>query len=66
MRTKSLSAKEPAERVLKDIRRATRRHYSAEDNIRIDYFQYRRYGVLARARNIYHRSGDFTNGPVRK
>lgn len=35
MRTKSLSAKEPAERVLKDIRRATRKHYSAEDKIRI-------------------------------
>jgi transposase len=35
MRTKSPSAKEPAERVLKDIRRATRKHYSAEDKIRI-------------------------------
>jgi len=29
------SAKAPAERVLKDIRRATRRHFSAEDKIRI-------------------------------
>ena len=35
MRTKSPSPKAPAERVLKDIRRATRRHYSAEDKIRI-------------------------------
>jgi transposase len=35
MRTKSPSTKEPAERVLKDIRRATRKHYSAEDKIRI-------------------------------
>ena len=35
MRTKSPSPKEPAERILKDIRRATRRHYSAEDKIRI-------------------------------
>jgi transposase len=35
MRTKTPSFKEPAERVLKDIRRATRRHYSAEDKIRI-------------------------------
>jgi transposase len=35
MRTKSPSPKEPAERVLKDIRRATRKHYSAEDKIRI-------------------------------
>jgi transposase len=35
MRTKSPSLKAPAERVLKDIRRATRKHYSAEDKIRI-------------------------------
>jgi len=35
MRPKPLSLKAPAERVLKDIRRATRRHFSAEDKIRI-------------------------------
>ena len=35
MRPKPLSSKAPAERVLKDIRRATRRHFSAEDKIRI-------------------------------
>lgn len=35
MRAKSLGVKAPAERVAKDIRRATRKHYSAEDNIRI-------------------------------
>ena len=35
MRAKPLSSKAPAEQVLKDIRRATRRHYSAEDKIRI-------------------------------
>src|SRR5580698_7731976 len=35
MRTKSPGPKAPAERVLKDIRRATRKHYSAEDKIRI-------------------------------
>ncbi len=35
MRTKSPTPKAPAERVLKDIRRATRKHYSAEDKIRI-------------------------------
>jgi putative transposase len=35
MRPKSSSAKKPAERVVKDIRRATRRHFSAEDKIRI-------------------------------
>ncbi len=31
----SSSAKKPAEQVMKGIRRATRRHFSAEDKIRI-------------------------------
>jgi hypothetical protein len=35
MRPKPLSAKKPAEQVVKDIRRATRRHFSAEDKIRL-------------------------------
>jgi transposase len=35
MRTKTTNAKRPAEQVVKDIRRATRRHFSAEDKIRI-------------------------------
>ena len=35
MSPKSTSAKRPAEQVVKDIRRATRRHFSAEDKIRI-------------------------------
>jgi transposase len=35
MRQKSGTGKLPAEAVIKDIRRATRRHYSAEDKIRI-------------------------------
>ncbi len=35
MRQKSIPAKEPAEQVVKDIRRATRRHFSSEDKIRI-------------------------------
>src|SRR3954452_16500926 len=35
MRAKSSSPKTPAEKVVKDIRRATRKHYSAEDKIRI-------------------------------
>jgi len=35
MRQKSVSIKEPAGRVVKDIRRAARRHFSAEDKIRI-------------------------------
>ena len=35
MNPRSSSAKKPAEQVMKDIRRATRRHCSAEDKIRI-------------------------------
>jgi hypothetical protein len=35
MRTKTPSPKAPAEWVLKGIRRATRKHYAAEDKIRI-------------------------------
>ena len=35
MRAKSSSHKAPAERVVKDIHRATRKQYSAEDKIRI-------------------------------
>ena len=35
MRPNSSSPKKPAEQVVKDIRRATRRHFSAEDKIRI-------------------------------
>ena len=35
MKQKSGLAKEPAEAVVKDIRRATRKHYSAEQKIRI-------------------------------
>jgi transposase len=35
MRQKSMSKKDPAEKVVRDIRRKTRRHYSAEEKIRI-------------------------------
>ena len=35
MNMKSTQPKAPAEQVVKDIRRATRRHYLAEDKIRI-------------------------------
>ena len=35
MRQKTRPSKEPAEQVVKDIRRATRKHYSAEEKIRI-------------------------------
>src|SRR3974377_1508116 len=35
MRQKSMPEKEPATQVVKNIRRATRRHFSAEEKIRI-------------------------------
>ena len=35
MRQKSVPVNEPATQVLKNVRRATRRHFSAEDKIRI-------------------------------
>ena len=35
MRQQTRSPKEPAEKVVQDIRRATRKHYSAEEKIRI-------------------------------
>jgi transposase len=35
MRQKPRSAQEPTEQVVKEIRRATRKHYSAEEKIRI-------------------------------
>ena len=35
MRQKSVPATEPAEQVVKNIRRATRRHFSAEEKIRV-------------------------------
>ena len=35
MKQKSMSKKDPAEKVVRDIRRKTRRHYSAEEKIRI-------------------------------
>src|ERR1039457_96712 len=35
MRQNLRPVKEPAEQIMKDIRRATRRHFSAEDKIRI-------------------------------
>ena len=66
MRQKSVPAKEPAEQVVKNIRRATRRHFSAEDKIRIVLVGlgedsiaelYRREGSV---QNLYYRwSRDF-------
>jgi transposase len=50
MRQKSGLAKKPAEQIVKDIRRATRRQFSAEEKIRIArsalYYGEARYGAL--------------------
>ena len=35
MRQKSMTTKDPAEKAVRDIRRKTRKHYSAEEKIRI-------------------------------
>src|SRR5215210_817388 len=67
MRQKSGPVRAPAEQVVKDIRRATRRHFSAEDKIRVvleglrgeDSISelYRREGIV---QNLYYRwSKDF-------
>lgn len=47
MKPKPSSAKKPAERLVKDIRRATRRHFSAEDKIRIVIDGLRGYDSIA-------------------
>src|ERR1700693_2135417 len=67
MRQKTGPAKEPAEQVVKDIRRATRKHYSAEDKIRIVLEGLRGEDSIAElcrregiAQNLYYRwSKDF-------
>ena len=50
MRQKSRLAKKPAEQIVKDIRRATLRQFSAEEKIRIArpalYYGEARYGAL--------------------
>src|SRR3954464_15531998 len=65
--TPKLPAKPSAERVVKDIRRATRRHYSAEEKIRIVLDGLRGEDSIAElcrregiAQNLYYRwSKDF-------
>ena len=67
MRAKPSIAKKPAEQVVKDIRRATRRHFSAEDKIRIVLEGLRGENSIAElcrhegiAQNLYYRwSKDF-------
>ena len=64
MRQHSNLAKDPAEKVVKDIRRATRKQYSAEEKIRIVLEGLRGEDSIAelcrRAQNLYYRwSKDF-------
>ena len=67
MRQKSLPEKEPATQVLKNIRRATRRHFSAEGKIRVVLEGLRGEDSIAElcrreeiVRNLYYRwSKDF-------
>jgi hypothetical protein len=51
MRQHSNLAKDPAEKVVKDIRRATRKQYSAEEKIRT---------VAVERRDVVRRRGDFS------
>src|SRR4051812_27020721 len=67
MRQQTRPLKEPAEKVVQDIRRATRKHYSAEEKIRIVLEGLRGEDSIAElcrregiARNLYYRwSKDF-------
>ena len=52
MRQKSGPARAPAEQVVKDIRRATRRHFSAEEKIRVVLEGLRGGGALVRSATI--------------
>ena len=67
MRHQTRASKEPAEKVVQDIRRATRKHYSAEEKIRIVLEGLRGEDSIAElcrregiAQNLYYRwSKDF-------
>ena len=67
MRQQTRAPKEPAEKVVQDIRRATRKHYSAEEKIRIVLEGLRGEDSIAElcrregiAQNLYYRwSKDF-------
>src|SRR5258705_5264002 len=67
MRQQTRALKEPAEKVVRDIRRATRKHYSAEEKIRIVLEGLRGEDSIAElcrregiAQNLYYRwSKDF-------
>src|SRR5436305_12098258 len=73
MRQQTRSPKEPAEKVVQDIRRATRKQYSAEEKIRIVLEGLRGEDSIAElcrregiAQNLYYRwSKDFLEAPLR-
>lgn len=73
MRQQTRPLKEPAEKVVQDIRRATRKHYSAEEKIRIVLEGLRGEDSIAElcrregiAQNLYYRwSKDFLDGSGR-
>jgi len=43
MRQTTGTRKSPGEKIVKDIKRATRKHYSSEEKFRIVYMQYSRF-----------------------
>src|ERR1700692_643132 len=72
MRQHSNSAKDPAEKVVKDIRRATRKQYSAEEKIRIVLEGLRGEDSIAElcrregiAPNLYYQCGSSDNPTYR-
>jgi transposase len=62
MRQKSIPVRDPAERVVKDIRRAMRRPFTAEDKIRIVLEGLRGEDLLPMVRPL---SGRWAGGPKR-
>ncbi len=55
MRQESGKLKEPAEKVVRDIRRATRKQYPAEEKIRVAFPDHPRLGAAQHRRQSYHR-----------
>src|ERR1700716_4076615 len=68
MRQQTRPSKEPAEKVVQDIRRATRKHYSAEEKIRIVLEGLRGEDSIAELCRSWRSSGSSSNPhlPVRR
>ena len=58
MRQTTGSRKSPGEKIVKDIKRATRKHYSSEEKIRIVLDGLRGDGSVA---ELYHREGIYVS-----